>query len=325
MTRMPALLLSLLLPLCAGAVSEARPYSLAPSWVEEAPHMGVRLLGSLALPATEVDGHKLQSLSGLAWDEDEGVLYAISDNGSLFHLIPRFRDGRLAALTVAAAYALRDEQGQPLALRRRRADAEGLTLINGANGRRGDGELIVSFESRPRIQRHRPDGRWLGDLPLPAALADRTRLASPNRAFEAVALDLRPSVLLATEAPTDDSPPGHVPIASEGRVWWYPLGTAAGSALVAMEALPDGSLLTLERAFVDPLRPLVISLRRTRLPERSNSMLQVEDVAVFSSADGWRLDNFEGLSRHRDKRFFMVSDDNDSVLQRTLLVYFELL
>jgi hypothetical protein len=34
---------------------------------------------------------------------------------------------------------------------------------------------------------------------------------------------------------------------------------------------------------------------------------------------------FEGLTRHRGQRFFMVSDDNRRTLQSTLLVYFELL
>ncbi|HCB12317.1 MAG TPA: hypothetical protein DEP36_01915, partial [Gammaproteobacteria bacterium] len=39
----------------------------------------------------------------------------------------------------------------------------------------------------------------------------------------------------------------------------------------------------------------------------------------------WLLDNFEGLTRYQDQRFFMISDDNCSAWQSTLLVYFELL
>jgi hypothetical protein len=68
----------------------------------------------------------------------------------------------------------------------------------------------------------------------------------------------------------------------------------------------------------------VISLRRTRLLA-DQTLLKVENVAVFDTSDGWLLDNFEGLTRHRSRRFFMVSDDNTSPLQSTLLVYFELL
>jgi len=54
--------------------------------------------------------------------------------------------------------------------------------------------------------------------------------------------------------------------------------------LVAMEMLPDGTLLTLERAFVSPLRPFAISLRRTELPTSDKTaLLRVKNVAVFNS------------------------------------------
>jgi len=46
---------------------------------------------------------------------------------------------------------------------------------------------------------------------------------------------------------------------------------------------------------------------------------------VFDTGQGWLMDNFEGLSHYRDRRFFMVSDDNCNGLQSTLLVYFEVL
>ncbi len=50
-----------------------------------------------------------------------------------------------------------------------------------------------------------------------------------------------------------------------------------------------------------------------------------ETVATLDSYQGLHIDNFEGLARHHGNRFFMVSDDNDVFVQRTLLVYFELL
>jgi hypothetical protein len=37
------------------------------------------------------------------------------------------------------------------------------------------------------------------------------------------------------------------------------------------------------------------------------------------------VDNFEGIAHHRDNRYFLVSDDNNSALQSTVLVYFEIL
>jgi len=134
-------------------------------------------------------------------------------------------------------------------------------------------------------------------------------------------------VLVGTETPLRHDPDGQIRLFRlNGRFWRYPLSPAPNSALVAMEALPDGSLLTLERAFVAPLRPLIISLRRVMLPEVDTAEpLPVMDVAVFNSSQGWLLDNFEGLTRYRGQRFFMVSDDNCKFWQATLLVEFALL
>ena len=110
-----------------------------------------------------------------------------------------------------------------------------------------------------------------------------------------------------------------------GGCWDYPLADAPGSALTDLAPMPDGGLLTLERAFVNLFQPLIISLRRTRLPEQPGGTLAVETVARFDSSRGWMMDNFEGLAHHTGNRYFMVSDDNASMLQHTLLVYFEVL
>jgi hypothetical protein len=57
------------------------------------------------------------------------------------------------------------------------------------------------------------------------------------------------------------------------------------SALVDMAALPDGSLLTLERAYASPFQPLIISLRRVWLLAwpGTDPPPKVEEVAVLDS------------------------------------------
>lgn len=284
-------------------------------------YMGIRLLGTLRLASTKIGGIRLAGLSALAWDEDEQVLYAVSDLGKLFHLLPRFREGRLDGVQVVAAHALADSQGR--ALRYPWKDAEGLVLENAANGVKGDSRLLVSYERRPRIRRYTAGGKRLGSVRLPLALRHQSAYRDANQALEAIALHPHWGLLTAPEAALRGQ--RHIALyALNGRRWQYVLAAAPNSALVAMEALSDGSLLTLERAYVAPLRPLVISLRRVRLLEATATAL-AEDVAVMNSHRGWRLDNFEGLTRHRDRRFFMVSDDNNSRWQKTLLTYFELL
>ena len=55
----------------------------------------IRFLGMLQLPNPTLDGMRFSQLSGLAWDDDDGILYAISDRGFLFHLQPVFENGVL--------------------------------------------------------------------------------------------------------------------------------------------------------------------------------------------------------------------------------------
>ncbi len=324
------LLIFILIPGLQGACAtpdiQATPVTLTDQVEVGAAYQGIRLLGALRLNAVQHDELPLCGLSGLAWDEDSGLLYAISDQGVLFQLRPAFAaDGTLSGVQRVAAYPLRDARDQPL--RSPWHDAEGLAIRKGDNGKPDDAQLLISFEGKPRVVRYRPAGQWQGEEPLPAPLRDPGNYRHPNKGLEAMTVDSRWGVIAGTEAPFRGDPDGQIRLfRNDGRFWRYPLSSAPGSALVAMEALPDGSLLTLERAFVAPLQPLIISLRRVRLPVAATAEpLAVTDVAVFDSSQGWLLDNFEGLTRYQGRRFFMVSDDNCQAWQNTLLVAFELL
>lgn len=52
-------------------------------------------------------------------------------------------------------------------------------------------------------------------------------------------------------------------------------------------------------------------------------MPPVTEVAHFSNPGGWAIDNFEGLTRHRDRPIFMVSDDGAQPLRRWALIDLE--
>ncbi|OAD22364.1 conserved hypothetical protein, secreted, partial [Candidatus Thiomargarita nelsonii] len=73
-------------------------------------HMEIRLRGTIELANNKINGLKLTELSGLAWDEDEAVLYAISDQGYLFHLRPSIQQNTLIALTALSAYRLQTKR-----------------------------------------------------------------------------------------------------------------------------------------------------------------------------------------------------------------------
>lgn len=118
--------------------------------------MGIRILDAKHLAFVRVDGFAMVELSGLAWDQDEEILYALSDHGHVFHVRLDFDEDTINQVEFLAAYALRDPQGAPLG--GSSADAEGVALRNHRNGRPGDTELIVSFEREPRVQSFSPTG-----------------------------------------------------------------------------------------------------------------------------------------------------------------------
>jgi len=283
----------------------------------------IKSFGMLELPAVAFDGRRFSQLSGLAWDDDDEVLYAISDKGVLFHLKPVLKDGVLAEVRLVKAAPLLDPaSGKPL--KGRRADSEGLDILNGRNGRKGDAELVVSFERFPRIVRYRPDGRALGEHPLPEQLKDAKAYRDSNKMLESVCVDQKLGILTVPEAPLRNEREGETHIFSlSRRSWSYPL--TGGMRISAIECLGDGRLLVLERDYGRLLGRAIVALKTARLPPTAAGATAVATVVTLDASDGYQIDNFEGLARHRGNRFFMISDDNDLFLQRTLLLYFEIL
>jgi hypothetical protein len=309
-----------------AATSAAEPVRLdardAPLAEHLAPgaHVGrMRFLGMLTLPSVSFDGARLSQLSDLAWDEANGVLYAVSDKGFLFHLRPVLRDGLLVGVALERALRLRGMDGEPL--RDRHADAEGLALVRAG----GETELLVSFERVPRIVRFRPDGRALGPLPLPARLEDPEAYAHANRMLESLCHDPDFGVLTVPEKPLAGEETGYTRLYGlAGMSWRYPV--ADDNRIVGLACPGDGEVLVLEGNFGSRFWRSHATLKRVRLAGAPpDSRLEPETLFALESSRGYQIDNFEGIAHHRGRRFFLVSDDNDFFLQRTLLLYVELL
>jgi hypothetical protein len=88
---------------------------------------------------------------------------------------------------------------------------------------------------------------------------------------------------------------------------------------------PKGDLLVLERSFS---RLRGVGMRIRRVPLTSIQPGATIDGPVLIEADmGYQIDNMEGLSVHRDAGALvltLISDDNFSMIQRTLLLQFAL-
>ena len=300
------------LPLAAGEVGSVVP--LSQQWITGDRYMGIRLLGSLALGGDE----RLAELSDLAWDEDQGILYGVTDRGLLLHLRPEFSNGHLSGMALLEAFPLLDAEGRRLG--RRQRDAEGLALSGGNDGVPGNSRLLISFEGNNRVDYYDDRGRFTGRFRLPAPLRDRRLYRGGNRGLEALTLHPQLGLLTGPEQAAGDGP---IPLINEqGLEWYYPTFEPDGS-LVALEALPDGPVLVLERAFTRPYSPWIITLSRIRLSRtNAGSELEPRVLARFDSTEGWFINNFEGLTRYRGNRFFMVSDNGGYSLLQTQVLYF---
>lgn len=278
----------------------------------------ITLLGTVELSPSPAPGVQMHELSGLAWDDEAGKLWAVSDRGDLYALLPIFDGDHLVGASFLGQTRLQKD-GAPV--RGDDKDAEGLVLIT-RDGRRG---LAVSYEKAPRVIFHDFDGRDLKRLNAPG-LEDGLRYEESNHALEALGYLPGVGLITAPEASPDNNRPGQIPL-------WHverdePLGVFVGlgiarSSLVALEDVGDGRLLALERAFERKDRRLRTGLYLLK-PKPGAERLKVERLALLDTADGWRHDNYEGLTRHRDRFYFMVTDDNGGPPQRTLLTYFSI-
>jgi hypothetical protein len=300
--------------------------------VQFAPHLHngdrigkIRLLGLLQLPSFTVNGLRFAEFSDLAWDDDEGVLYAESDQGALFRLQPTFTGDYLTGVRLLDAVPLR-EAGTDKPVRWTRTDAEGMDILNGRNGRNNDAQLIISFEREPRILRYDTHGHALEQYPLPPPLDDVHHYQGPNKALEAVCHDAHHGILTVPELPLRGERAGYTRIFDlHGHYWYYPVEKNAG--VVALDCPGRDQVLVLERDYRSAALHTIITLRRVHLAADlpSGSTLDPETLVRLDDDAGLALDNFEGLAHQRGQRYFMVSDNNDVFLQRSLLLYFEIL
>ncbi|THD54210.1 MAG: hypothetical protein E8A12_17530 [Phenylobacterium sp.] len=245
--------------------------------------------------------HGLSDLDVLA----DGRLISVGDEGDLLKAkVVLDAAGHLVGVTDAQLTKLTGLDGKPLQGKDNR-DSEGQALMP-------NGDLLVSFERHDRIWLYPADGTPPRPVPSPDAKFPY------NEGMEAL-------------APDPDRGPDAYFTGGEttGRTWSCTLTTACvegakvplswGFGLVAARRLPQGRTAWLLRAF-NPITRSVIDLRITDAGGRAIDQMELRGPLT--------VDNFEGLGVVPAKvgdgaRFYVISDDNFSKSQRTLLLAFD--
>lgn len=290
-------------PCCAVlATILATASGIPPAMAETTETFGVTT--SLRVVGAAIDGERISELSGLAWDEDEQRLYAISDRGVLFRFkVTLGNHGELDVEPIAA-----NRLAPPAGALG--VDAEGLAVDGSRDGLKGNSSLLVSTEGPPRVIRYTPSGQPLETLPLAGGLGDPARYDKANAMLEAVTIHPAHGLLAAAEAPLAGAPDDQHQIFSNGRAWTFSHYPANDSRLKGMDVMKDGHLLVLERAErgKGKARSMLIALREVDIGRcEIGQPCPVRDLAVLDRPD--ETDNFEGLTYLGNGRVMIVSDD----------------
>lgn len=289
-------------------VIEAKPVPLDPLDPSLARVGRLEYRGGLQLSSSD---KRFGGLSGLLVSADGRRLTAVSDRGYWIEAVLRYdENGALAGIDEATITELRDAGGGSLA-RSPDGDAEGLAHGEG-------GSDVVSFEMRPKLLVYPRKGGRPVRLEAPPGLKD----AAENQGIEALTRLADGRLLALTEGLETEG--GVVGWIGGNRKSWSRLTwlTSGGFQPTGAATLPSGDLLVLERRIVPP------GARVRRLPASrvtADAVLDGEEIARFEGT--LTFDNMEGIDARDDageSLVYLVSDDNYSFLQRTLLLMFRI-
>jgi hypothetical protein len=298
--------------LATGAVSARAQNAAQPFALPDIP-APLRPLGGLVIDAKALGGG---GFSGVHLAPDL-TLTLISDRGHWAEARLLLEGLTPIGLQPLRHGPLRDEVGQPLP-RGYAADAEALARL-------ADGTWLIAFERRHRIRAYRrldAPGTYVAP---PPGLEN----APSNGGLESLAVlqDGRLFAIAETFTPSERPDLRHAWLGQPGA--WMPLYWQPTPGFHPTDAafLPDGSALVLERRF-SLLGGFAARLMRTApnafRNAREGAVLSGEVILTLNDAP-LPAENWEGIAvaRYGDETLVaLISDDNESVLQRSLLLLF---
>ncbi len=262
-------------------------------------------------------------LSSLVISPDGSDLIALSDRGFWVSMKLIHNGDKLTGIGASTLGVL---GGQfPGGLTKHDADSESLAEDQ-------DGSYLVGFEENHRIWRYPVDPSLPGpealsghpiNIPMPLSLFR----AKDNESLESLTVLQDGEIFTALESPLDGETENHAwLIAKDGKISDLYYDEHDGYRPTDFATLPDGDVMVVERYF----KPLFDIRARFRILKRSDIVpgAHLNGELIGEIEAPLSVDNMEGLAVRRapdgSTLVYVVSDDNYSPFQRTLLMEFRL-
>ena len=280
----------------------------------------LRFRGGLVLTSSS---REFGGISAIRMLDANGRFIALTDRGKWLRARIVLRDSRPIAIADAEIAPILGPDGKPVTTRRNWYDTEALADDGGT--------LYVGIERSHEILRFDYGRDGLLARGQPIGVPPAIKSLPSNRGIECLVAPPKGQPLAGTLIAISER--GLDPA---GNILGFLLGPQGGTFTVKRNdefdisdcaLTPRGDLLLLERRF-SWIRGLAIRIRRVPLARVApRSVLEGSDMIVADM--GYQIDNFEGMAVHRDAAgalvLTLISDDNFSPLQRTLLMQFTLL
>jgi hypothetical protein len=261
-------------------------------------------------------------LSAIHVERDGTHFLSVTDKGSWLRGRIVYRAGRPAGIADAEMAPLLGHDGKPLAAHGW-YDAESLA--------ESDGKFYVGIERVEKIVRFEVGRDGLATRGEPISVPADFKTLSRNRSLECLAIPPKGvphagALIVITERSLDAAGNHRGFLLNGARTDRFSVKRSGEYDVTDCAILPPGDLLLLERRY-SLVSSLGMRIRRIAL-DAIKAGTVVDGHPLIEADLGQQIDNMEGIAVHRNARgetiITLVSDDNFSPIQRSLLLQFAL-
>jgi len=266
------------------------------------------------------DNEDFGGLSGIEWGDNNAHFIAISDKARFITGEIIYQNGRITKIENATLTRTRNAQGKIITGAEDK-DAEALAL----HGKK----IILGYERNDRIAFFAEKNKKLIQSKTSPAI-DLNALEFPfNKGIEAITIAPKTKTLFAfTEHALDAEGNHRGYMIKNGDIKEIAIAVPNGYSITDAGFLDNGKLILLER-YYSIFTGSAMRIRRFGTEDDIAESAILTGEVLFEANSQYEIDNMEGLSISKlqdgSQKLTLVSDDNFSESQRTLLLEFKLL